>query len=182
MRYLIENRNQAVLFDWVKFISVFFNSCWSYRFPASSARLCLYQERSSKLKVWKTLLTNYCKMIMWGHLRTRIKRRTPSIILVTASQFFKLSKLIGMWKLIFTVGKICISREVFFVWRITQTCQSQFCFRESMKSEIESEMVWNGKTWEIFLKLSYFRNQFVFFPTLLIVNVIFLHDLNVQYV
>ena len=51
-----------------------------------------------------------------------------------------------------------------------------------MKSEIESEMVWNGKTWEIFLKLSYFRNQFVFFPTLLIVNVIFLHDLNVQYV
>ena len=181
MRYLIKNRNQAVLFDWVKFISVFFNSCWSYRFPASSARLCLYQERSSKLKVWKTLLTNYCKIIMWGYLRIAHKETHP--VNNPCDSFpVLLSKLIGMWKLIFTMGKICISREVFFVWRITQTCQSQFCFLESMKSEIESEMVWNGKTWEIFLKLSYFRNQFVFFLTLLIVNVIFLHDLNVQYV
>ena len=42
-------------------------------------------------------------------------------------------------------------------------------------------MIWNGKTWEIFLKLSYFRNQFVFFAALLIVNVIFLHNLKMQY-
>lgn len=49
-----------------------------------------------------------------------------------------------------------------------------------MKAEFEIEMVWNGKTWDIFLKLSYFRNQFVFFAALLMVNVIFLHDLKMQ--
>ena len=49
-----------------------------------------------------------------------------------------------------------------------------------MKAEIESEKVWNGKTWEIFLKLIYFRNQFVFFAALLKKNVIFLHDLKIQ--
>ena len=42
-------------------------------------------------------------------------------------------------------------------------------------------MIWNGKTWEIFLKLCYFRNQFVVFAALLIVNVIFLHNLKMQY-
>lgn len=49
-----------------------------------------------------------------------------------------------------------------------------------MKAEFEIEMVWNGKTWGIFLKLSYFRNQSVFFAALLMVNVIFLHDLKMQ--
>ena len=49
-----------------------------------------------------------------------------------------------------------------------------------MKAEIQSEKVWNGKTWEIFLKLIYFRNQFVFFVALLKKNVIFLHDLKIQ--
>ena len=39
----------------------------------------------------------------------------------------------------------------FSVWHITQTCLSQICFRELMKVDIEGEMVWNGKTWKIFL-------------------------------
>ena len=39
----------------------------------------------------------------------------------------------------------------FSVWHITQTCLSQICFRELMKADIEGEMVWNGKTWKIFL-------------------------------
>ena len=46
-----------------------------------------------------------------------------------------------------------------------------------MEAEFESEMIWNGNTWEIFLKLNYSRNQFVFFTALLKVIVIFLHDL-----
>ena len=50
-----------------------------------------------------------------------------------------------------------------------------------MEAEFESEMIWNGKTWEIFLKLNYSRNQFVFFTALLKVIVIFLHDLKMQY-
>ena len=53
-------------------------------------------------------------------------------------------------------------------------------FLELMKAEIKSEMVWNGKTCEIFLKLSYFRNLFVFFAALLKINVIFLDDLKMQ--
>ena len=53
LKYLIESQNRAVLFDLVEFISVFFNSCWSSRFPALTDRLCPYQERSSKLKVIK---------------------------------------------------------------------------------------------------------------------------------
>ena len=50
-----------------------------------------------------------------------------------------------------------------------------------MKAEIESETIWNGKTWEVFLKLSSSRNQFVFFAALLKMIVIFLHDLKTQY-
>ena len=50
-----------------------------------------------------------------------------------------------------------------------------------MEAKFESEMIWNGKTWEIFLKLNYSRNQFVFFTALLKVIVIFLHDLKMQY-
>ena len=49
-----------------------------------------------------------------------------------------------------------------------------------MQAEIESEKVWNGKTWEIFLKPIYFRNQFVFFAALSKKKVIFLHDLKMQ--
>ena len=49
-----------------------------------------------------------------------------------------------------------------------------------MKAEFESEMVWNGKTWEIFPKLSYFRNQFVFCAALLKMIMIFLHDFKMQ--
>ena len=68
--YLIENRKWVVLFDWVEFMSFFFsNSCWSNRIQALCYRLCLYQERSSKLKVRRTLLTNHCKIIMGGYLR-----------------------------------------------------------------------------------------------------------------
>ena len=48
-----------------------------------------------------------------------------------------------------------------------------------MKTEFESEMVWNGNTSEKSLKLS-FWNQFVFFAALLIVNVVFLYDLKMQ--
>ena len=69
LRYLIENWSRAVLCDWVEFISVFSNSCWSTWFQALCDRLCLYQERSSKLKVRRTLLTNHHKIITWGHLR-----------------------------------------------------------------------------------------------------------------
>ena len=46
-----------------------------------------------------------------------------------------------------------------------------------MMAEFESEMIWNRKTWEVLLKLCYFRNQFVFFAAFLIVNMISLHDL-----
>ena len=126
LRYLIKNRKRAVLFDWVEVISVFSNSCWSNQFQALSDKLCLYQKRSSKLRVSKTILTNTCKIIMWEHYIyvSHIKKRTPSIIVVTASQFFKLSKLIGMCNLNFTVGKIGISKLFFSVWCLTQTYQS----------------------------------------------------------
>ena len=53
-------------------------------------------------------------------------------------------------------------------------------FLELMKAEIRSEMVWNGNTCEIFLKLSYLRNLFVFFAALLKINVIFLDYLKMQ--
>ena len=104
-------------FVWLSWIHVIFfsNSCWSNRIQALCYRLCLYQERSSKLKVRRTLLTNHCKVIMWEHLRIVHKEtHNPPIILVTASQFFKLSKLILICKLNFTVGKIWISKVVFF--------------------------------------------------------------------
>ena len=129
LSYLIEYRNRVVLFDWVEFISVFFsNSCWSNQFQALSDRLCLYQERSSKLRVSKTILTNPCKIIQFpqcGNIYvSHLKKRTPSIIVVTASQFVKLSKLIGMCNLNFTVGKIGISKVFFSVWCLMQTYQS----------------------------------------------------------
>ena len=47
-----------------------------------------------------------------------------------------------------------------------------------MKVEIESELVSNGETWEIFLKLSYLKNQFFLVAAMLKMNVIFLHDLT----
>ena len=121
LRYLIKNRNRAVLFDWVEFISVFSNSCWSNRFQALSDRLCLYQERISNLKVRRTLVTNHCKNTYVG----TFTKRTPSIILVTTSQFFKLSKLIDMRKLNVTVSKMWIRKWFCIVRRITQKCQSQ---------------------------------------------------------
>ena len=129
LSYLIEYRNRGVLFDWVEFISVFFsNSCWSNQFQALSDRLCLYQERSSKLRASKTILTNPCKIIQFpqcGNIYvSHLKKRTPSIIVVTASQFVKLSKLIGMCNLNFTVGKIGISKVFFSVWCLMQTYQS----------------------------------------------------------
>ena len=43
-----------------------------------------------------------------------MKKRTPSIIVVAAFQFFKLSKLIGMCRLNFTVGKISNLKVAFF--------------------------------------------------------------------
>ena len=101
----------------------FSKSCWSNRFQALSNRLCRYQERSSKLKVRRTLFTNHPKILMWRHLRIAHKERTPSIIVVKASRFFKLSNIIGMCKLNFNVGKSSILKVVFFfVWRITQKC------------------------------------------------------------
>ena len=92
----------------------FSKSCWSNRFQALSNRLCRYQERSSKLKVRRTLFTNHPKILMWRHLRIAHKERTPSIIVVKASRFFKLSNLIGMCKLNFNVGKSSILKVVFF--------------------------------------------------------------------
>ena len=60
----------APLFDWVEITSVFPNSCWSNRLQALCDMLCLYQERSSKLKERRYLLTNHRKMIMCReHLR-----------------------------------------------------------------------------------------------------------------
>ena len=58
-------------FIWLSWIQTnfFSNSCWSNRFQALSDRLCLYQERSSKLKVRRTLLTSHRKILMWGHWR-----------------------------------------------------------------------------------------------------------------
>ena len=57
-------------FIWLNWTYIsFFNRCWSYRCQALSETLCLYQERCSKLKVRKILLTNHRKIIMWGHLR-----------------------------------------------------------------------------------------------------------------
>ena len=41
-----------------------------------------------------------------------------------------------------------------------------------MKAEIESEMVWNAKTWEIFLADIIVENLFVFFAALVKMNVI----------
>ena len=97
--YLIELNSYHIQF--------FSNSCWSNQFQALSDRLCLYQERSSKLRVSKTILTNPCKIIQFpqcGNIYvSHLKKRTPSIIVVTASQFVKLSKLIGMCNLNFTV-------------------------------------------------------------------------------
>ena len=63
------NRNWAVLCDGFEFISMFSGSCWLNRFQTLCDRLCLYQERSSKLKVRGTLLTNHRKITMWGYLR-----------------------------------------------------------------------------------------------------------------
>ena len=103
----------------------FSNSCWSNRFQALSDRLCLYQERSSKLMVSKTILTNPCKIIQFpqcGNIYvSHLKKRTPSIIVVTASQFVKLSKLIGMCNLNFTVGKSEFRKFFFSVWCLMQT-------------------------------------------------------------
>ena len=48
-----------------------------------------------------------------------------------------------------------------------------------MKAEIESEMVWNAKTWEIFLADVIVEIN-VFFAALVKLNVIFLHDLKMQ--
>ena len=143
-------------------------------------RLCLYQKRSSKVKVRRTLLTNHFKIILWDIYKSYIKKRTPSIILVTASQFFQLSKLIGICWLNFTVGEIWISKVVFFCLTYNANLLELNLFLELMKAEIKSEMVWNGKTCEIFLKLSYLRNLFVFFAALLKINVIFLDDLKMQ--
>ena len=46
----------------------------------------------------------------------RIKKRAPSIIIVNASRFFKLSEIIGMCKLNFNAGKILILKVVFFLF------------------------------------------------------------------
>ena len=81
LRYLIENRNRAVLFhhDWIEFISVFPNSCWWNRFQALCHRLCLYQERSSKPKVRRYLLTNHRKIIMYREHLPIVHRETHTI-------------------------------------------------------------------------------------------------------
>ena len=130
LSYLIEYRNRAVLFDWVEFISVFFfqqllvESISSLEWQIVS----ISGEISSKLRVSKTILTNPCKIIQFPQCEniyvSHLKKRTPSIIVVTASQFVKLSKLIGMCNLNFTVGKIGISKVFFSVWCLMQTYQS----------------------------------------------------------
>ena len=104
LRYLIENRNQAVLFDWDEFISVFSNSCWLNRFQALCNILCLYQERSSKLKVRRTLITNHCKILMWGRIRIAHRETRTVNNLCYSFPFLKLRKLTNMRKLNFTVS------------------------------------------------------------------------------
>ena len=64
---VFDRESQPSGFIWLSWIhiSFFSNSCWSNQFQALSDRLCLYQERSSKLRVSKTILTNPCKIIQF---------------------------------------------------------------------------------------------------------------------
>ena len=153
LRYLMENRTRGVSFDLIELISVFSNSCLSKRLQALSGTSCLYQKRGSKLKVRRTLLINHRKIIMWGHLRIAHKE-THSVNNTCHS--FPCSSL-NSASLLVCVSQILLwiksefRKWSFSVWHITQTCLSQICFRELMKVDIEGEMVWNGKTWKIFL-------------------------------
>ena len=114
LRYLIENRNRAVLFhhDWIEFISVFPNSCWWNRFQALCHRLCLHQERSSKPKVRRTLLTNHRKRLMWGHFR--IAHREMHTVNNPCHSSLHSASLLVCGMLNFTEGNIWISKAVFF--------------------------------------------------------------------
>ena len=47
-----------------------------------------------------------------------------------------------------------------------------------MKVEIESELVSNGETWEVFFKLSYFKNEFPLVTAMLKMNMISLRNLT----
>ena len=68
---------------------------------------CVYIGRELKAKGKTQLLANHLKIFTWGYLRVAHKEtHTVNNILVTASQFFKLSKLIGMCNVNFSVGKI----------------------------------------------------------------------------
>ena len=153
LRYLMENRNQGVSFDWIELISVFSDSCWSNRLQSVIDTSCLYQKRGSKLKVRRTLLINHRKIIMWGHLPI-VHKETHSVNNTCHS--FPCSSL-NSASLLVCVSQILLwiksefRKWSFSVWHITQTCFSQICFRELMKADIEGEMVWNGKTWKIFL-------------------------------
>ena len=114
---------QLEVFDWESKSS---SLSWSSWIHISFFQQLLFESISSV--VWQTvsisgeklkakgktkLLANYLKIFTWGYLRVAHKEtHTVNNILVTASQFFKLSKLIGMCNINFSVGKIWISKEV----------------------------------------------------------------------
>ena len=137
------------LFDWVEITSVFPKSCWSKRLQALCDMLCLDQGRSSKLKERRYLLTNHRKMIMCReHLRIAPKEthtvnnrcHSFSVLLTQQAYWY-------VWAKFFLWVKSQFRKRFFFLWRITQTCQSQICFRELMKAKFERKMIWKGKTW-----------------------------------
>ena len=114
---------QLEVFDWESKSS---SLSWSSWIHISFFQQLLFESISSvvwqivsisgeklKAKGKTKLLANYLKIFTWGYLRVAHKEtHTVSNILVTASQFFKLSKLIGMCNINFSVGKIWISKEV----------------------------------------------------------------------
>ena len=61
---------------------------------------------------------------------SHIKKRTPSIILVMALQFLKLSKIIGMCKLNLAVYEIEFRKDFFF-----------FCKHARVKVDFETELM-----------------------------------------
>ena len=114
---------QLEVFDWESKSS---SLSWSSWIHISFFQQLLFESISSvvwqivsisgeklKAKGKTKLLANYLKIFTWGYLRVAHKEtHTVNNILVTASQFFKLSKLIGMCNINFSVGKIWISKEV----------------------------------------------------------------------
>ena len=114
LRYLIENRNRAVLFDhdWIEFISVFSQQLLVESISSVVSQIVSTQERSSKPKVRRTLLTNHRKRLMWGHFR--IAHREMHTVNNPCHSSLHSASLLVCGMLNFTEGNIWISKAVFF--------------------------------------------------------------------